>query len=356
MYNRRYEKVFLMLRQETAGYALGKRPPWGSCVMEIKNGQGRLHLTVQGLRRGDYGVYVMLGEDPAETLFCGELKPGGKDGKGEMSWDFSPDALGHGKKAEDLRTVILLADEGKGSGFSAPLTAFFGEKKDWKREFRPERPQGTQEIHLQAAEAAVSLPVRPRMEAAKKPENTAEKQEIENKTDSLSHKIAEEQKAESCHGNFSGLLAKFRQELNELEETGILTPEETEHIRNMGKPAGEEMETPEQEFPQFADNRELQPFGDGVSWKCLALEELVLLPQVPLKWQKEYFFLLSYRKYRHCILRAEEGGFWLGLPCADKKEDAEAAKAFGFQEFRPVNGGLGYWLMRLEEKDGAANS
>ena len=60
-------KVFLMLRQETAGYALGKRPPWGSCVMEIKNGQGRLQLTVQGLRRGVYGVYVMLGENPAET-------------------------------------------------------------------------------------------------------------------------------------------------------------------------------------------------------------------------------------------------------------------------------------------------
>lgn len=27
MYNRRYDKVFLMLRQETAGYAVGKRPP-----------------------------------------------------------------------------------------------------------------------------------------------------------------------------------------------------------------------------------------------------------------------------------------------------------------------------------------
>ena len=81
MYNRRYEKVFLMLRQETAGYALGKRPPWGSCVMEIKNGQGRLQLTVQGLRRGVYGVYVMLGENPAETLFCGELRPTGKEGQ-----------------------------------------------------------------------------------------------------------------------------------------------------------------------------------------------------------------------------------------------------------------------------------
>ena len=38
MYNRRYDKVFLMLRQETAGYAVGKRPPWGSCIMELKNG------------------------------------------------------------------------------------------------------------------------------------------------------------------------------------------------------------------------------------------------------------------------------------------------------------------------------
>lgn len=51
MYNRRYDKVFLMLRQETAGYAVGKRPPWGSCIMELKNGTGRLMLTVQGLRR-----------------------------------------------------------------------------------------------------------------------------------------------------------------------------------------------------------------------------------------------------------------------------------------------------------------
>ena len=48
-----------MLRQETAGYALGKRPPWGSCVMELKNGRGRLHLTAQGLKPYWYEVYVM---------------------------------------------------------------------------------------------------------------------------------------------------------------------------------------------------------------------------------------------------------------------------------------------------------
>ena len=93
MYHRRYDKVFLMLRQETAGYALAKRPPWGSCVMELKNGMGRLQLNVQGLRplRGGYEVYVLAGE---ESILCGSLQPDAKEGHAEMKWDFSPDAVG----------------------------------------------------------------------------------------------------------------------------------------------------------------------------------------------------------------------------------------------------------------------
>ena len=66
-----------MLRQETAGYGIGKRQPWGSCVMELKNGSGRLHLTVQGLKPLLYEAYVMAGE---ECIFCGELWP--EDGAG----------------------------------------------------------------------------------------------------------------------------------------------------------------------------------------------------------------------------------------------------------------------------------
>ena len=53
-------------------------------------------------------MYVMLGENPAETLFCGELRPTGKEGQGELKWDFSPDALGHGKKAEDFLPFACL--------------------------------------------------------------------------------------------------------------------------------------------------------------------------------------------------------------------------------------------------------
>lgn len=338
MYNRRYEKVFLMLRQETAGYAVSKRPPWGSCVMELKNGQGRLHLTVQGLKpfgRG-YGVYVLAGE---ETIFCGELHPEKKEGRCELKWDFAPDAIGKGKRAEDLHTVLVIAE-----GTSAPLAAYFKEKRNWKQIFHP-RKKGTvsEGIALQAAEAAVAE--RPMIAIV--PEKTEEKQE-----EPVHQKVEKEEK-QSYHGSFQGLLEKFRQELEELEETGILSPAEVANIRSQGAAAPspvKEKAAEEEKAPLFATNRELSPFEDGEAWKCLSLEELTLLAQIPLKWQKEFFFLLPYRRYHHLILQEKENGVWLGLPNHYTEEDAADAAAFGFREFRKVEENWGYWMAFLERE------
>ena len=384
MYHRRYDKVFLMLRQETAGYALAKRPPWGSCVMELKNGTGRLLLNVQGLRpiRGGYEVYVLAGE---ESIFCGSLQPDAKEGHAELKWDFSPDAVGNGKQAEDLHTVLVLAEYGK-NGYSAPLTAFFGEKRDWRAIFAPQKDarEQTEEITLQAAEAVAPLRVTA-------PLNT-------------NAAVAEGQK-ESCHGSFRGLLARFRQELAELEETGILSAQETERIRQVGaKPPQEVTETSQempqevpvetsQEMPQevsqeaqnetaaevsqeisaealqgesqevqteapqeqgdsiFGTKRMLQPFGDGADWKCIAPEELTLLAQIPLRWQKEFFFLLPCRRYHHLIAQEKEDGVWLGLPGSYSEQDAAQGRAFGFGEFRAVDADWGYWLCFLEKQN-----
>lgn len=339
MYNRRYEKVFLMLRQEVAGYALGKRPPWGSCVMELKNGKGRLHLTIQGLKPLKYEVYVMAGE---ESIFCGEVYPEKTEGRCELKWDFAPDSAGKGKKAEDFHTVIVLAE-----GLSAPLTAYFKEKRNWKQDFIPRQkePQAKEEITLQAAEAAV----------AEQPITASEKQEENEDTNG---KVAEMQK-ESYHGSFQGLLAKFRQELEELEETGILSHEETENIRSLGIQDVETKEktedlperSPAERIGLFAFNQELSPFGDGKVWKRLSLEELTLLSQIPLRWQREFFFLLPYRKYHHLILQENEEGIWLGLPGQFHAQDAADAHAFGFHEFRNTDGDWGYWMTFLKRKE-----
>ena len=198
MYNRRYDKVFLMLRQETAGYAVGKRPPWGSCIMELKNGTGRLMLTVQGLRPLRYAVYLLAGQ---ESIFCGELHPEKKEGHAELKWAFNPDAVGEGKRAEDFHTVLILAEEG---GRSAPLAAYFGEKTDWKAILQPQKGAERQK----KAEP---------QEMPKLQEKTALKTA---ETAALSEQKAEPLSAQGCHGSFQGLLAKFRRELEKLEETG----------------------------------------------------------------------------------------------------------------------------------------
>lgn len=357
MYNRRYEKVFLMLRQEVAGYALSKRPPWGSCIMELKNGKGKLHLTMQGLKplkNGSYDVYIMAG---TESIFCGELQPDRKDGRCELKWEFDPDTVGGNQKAEDFHTVLILAADGNG-GFSAPLTAYFKEKRNWKKDFIPRKKEEPKEkgILLQAAEAAV----------LERPASiiVQEKQEESKDTNA---KVAEAQK-NSFHGSFQGLLAKFRQELEKLEETGILTPQETENIRNVGTaPAPTSLESKgkieemtenictavveteiKRERNLFQNNRELEPFGDGKKWKCLSLEELTLLSQIPLKWQKEFFFLLPYRKYHHLILNETEDGIWLGVPAFYNADDEADAKNFGFEEFRRVDDEWGYWVSFLK--------
>lgn len=327
MYHRRYEKVFLMLRQETAGYALGKRPPWGSCVMELKNGRGRLHLTIQGLKPGRYSIYVMAGQ---ESIFCGEAIPEKKEGRCTVQWEFDPDAVGTGKKAEDFHTVIVLAE-----GTSAPLVAYFREKRDWRVDFRPQE----REPVLQAAEALLT-------------DVMAEKEENPHTA------LAEEQKI-SFHGSFQGLLARFRQELEELEESGILSEEETAKIRSVGTEQAEEEteaaeETKEKEPKETEGNGLLEknaawePFGDGEEWRQISLEEMTLFAEIPLEWQRNFFFLLPYRKYHHLILREEAEGIRLGLPEQYDAADDADAKQFGFSIFRRVEGEWGYRLTFLK--------
>lgn len=354
MYNRRYDKVFLMLRQETAGYAVGKRPPWGSCIMELKNGTGRLMLTVQGLRPLRYAVYLLAGQ---ESIFCGELHPEKKEGHAELKWAFNPDAVGEGKRAEDFHTVLILAEDGTG-GYSAPLAAYFGEKTDWKAIFQPQK--GAERQKKAEPQEMPKLQGKTALQMAE--------------TAALSEQKAEPLSAQSCHGSFQGLLAKFRRELEKLEETGVLSAEETAHICAAGKTENppvreggqcadtgaervdktteivDKVDTSGQQKDTLGQQKKLEPFGDGVLWDCLFLEELTLLAQIPLKWQKEFFFLLPYRRYHHLILRQAENGYRLGLPGEYSEAEEAEAQRFGFREFRRVDGDWGYWMAFLAQE------
>lgn len=435
MYQRRYDKVYLMLRQETAGFGLGSRGPWGSCILEIKNGQGRLTVAVEGLRpllHGQYKVYGLLAKDgECSGIFCGNLGVN-KQGHGEIAWDFAPDDLGSGYCIEDLFGVTVVTETG--SHLSAPLTAYVGEKRQWQALFAP---LGEDTV-LQAAETAVlerpavgqkreesarviELPQKEQKTETKAGNDEKPKKEDNMESAQQSTPIkTQEQPDFSYHGNFRGLLKKFRQEMAELEEMGVLTAEESARIlgkksveaARSGKdcrdvpiellkkeeqtelpqtepektdipkqqervswveadePAPEErqkepvhQEAQKQEECQekeketqepktdvewdfFADNRRMTPFGDGMPWICVSLKELLYFGEIPSQRQRDFFFLLSYHRYGHLILRQTEEGVLIGLPDSYDSSARRRAEGLGFTEFRPLPGqkDMGYWI------------
>lgn len=258
--------------------------------------------------------------------------------------------------------MLILAEEG---GCSVPLAAYFGEKTDWKAIFQPQKK----------AEP-------PKKEKPQEMPKLQEKIDLKaEKTTALSEQKAEPPEAQEkplsaqgCHGSFQGLLAKFRRELENLEETGVLSAEETANIRAAGKTENppvkeggqcadtgtervdktteivDKADTSGQQKDTLGQQKKLEPFGDGVLWDCLFLEELTLLAQIPLKWQKEFFFLLPYRRYHHLILRQAENGYWLGLPGNTARRRKPRHSASGFGNFAAWNGDWGYWMAFLAQE------
>ena len=435
MYNRRYDKAFLMLRQETAGYGLGQRAPWGSCVMEIKNGSGRISLTVQGLRpvrRGRYAVYAMAGEgEKQKSFFCGVLAPD-TSGNGALKWDFNPDGLDDRNTAvEDLHTVAVLAESD--GGFSAPLIAYFGSKADWRTYFKAAEPRKEPQKAVRN-EPVKELKREPKKEAVQPktsiPETTltaAEAMTMEAPSFALpklnwkreekvpevaqmkeAPAVEQEPRKESYHGSFRGLLEKFRMELADLQEEGIFTEKEMHRIeragrrnlqnavseeavekdavvRNVQSSVIQEEPTKNMQWPgdmkadvlpvvsfeaqvqtetieevaentvldQFMakykllkENTDIFPFVEETTpWKCISVEELVLLEGIPMSWLKDYFILNAVRKYHHLIWKQQGKGYMIGIPGTQTGYDSRKAEKLGFGEFRSMNdSALGYWI------------
>ena len=409
MYNRRYHKAYWMMQQETTGYGLQQGTPWGSCLLEIKNGKGYLTVTAEmllPLGKGHYGVYAILAaKEKEKAIFCGRLYPN-DNGHGVMQWDFSPDHLAGSFLAEDIFAVVLLAEETGQQGLPAPLTAYAKEKRNWRRAFSEQPVEKGEEkeeqshdvILLRAAETLCSTEKCIQME--KEEPMTLPKERKQGESPQASDNSPKENHSpssfkEEVHGSFRGLLQKFRQEMYELEEMGILTAEESRRLQGISEPpkcqekegdsakrqeditertrieariqlaqenndADREKETEpcscQEEIAEkkknwiFADHPAIYPFGDNEKWVCIQPEEMVLLDDVPPHWQTDFFYLLPWHRDKHFIIRKEGEQVFLGIPDTYSPKEQKRAASHGFPTFRSIEGqkDLGYWLGRLQ--------
>ena len=555
MYNRRYDKIFLMLRQDAIGYSVGKQMPWGSCVIEIKNGAGKIQITVQGLRPTTYSQYevYMIGREGQKTrsIFCGEVVPDAK-GQGQLKWEFNPNHIANQDlTVEEVHTIAIIVQ--KGQEIATPLVAYVEGKKQWKPYFktiRVDEKTVVEEKNMMAAEAcalpkiemelifpkkeevvlktieseivdtqrieaeiielkaveskriepkaiepkaiepkAIELKViepkaiepkaiepkaiepkviapkaiepkaiepkaiepkaiEPKVIAPKAIEPKAiepkaiepkaielkviepkviepkvielkvtepkriepqilevKKIEKQKSKENIKEETKEEIKEENYHGSFRGLLKKFQQELQELNDEGIFNRQDMKKIQDAGElveqnsgievPSIEDQEeiqrhieekimeekvidkkveeerivqekiveeVAEQKIPEekvienidrsnsilFEENINFMPFSqDETLWKCITLDEFVLLEQFPLEWQKRLFFLYPMKKYQHFIYKEKDGIWTIGVPShvAYDEFEKQEAKDLGFSEFYCMEKAeVGYWI------------
>lgn len=381
MYNRRYDKSFVMLKQELGGFSLGQQSAWGSCVMELKNGKGRLTFSVQGLKKltdgRRYDAFVIGGKgDKMKGICCGTMEVD-SHGKGELKWEFDPDAIGKSAfHAEELHTVALIVKGGY--GLIVPLAGYFHDKVQWKKLFQEEND-------LIAAEAVLL-----KTPEKKKEQNTytITKQEPEQpqnpdnivKEENKKNVVTLKPQDSSFQKNFKNMLFQFKQELEKLEQNGIITKQQQQDIlqtkTNIDTQQKEdnavqnniETNIPQQKIEQstmieqnkeiayiLQNNDDIQPFEQG-NWKSIALEELIVLPMNATQMMKHLFYIFAYRKYKHFILqKTGEKEYIIGVPAQYSAEKRREAEQLSFEIFQPCGkelmkeGCYGYWLRKIRE-------
>lgn len=278
-----YSRIFVALKQGCQEYAKDVRGSVGRCVIELRNGAGRLILQAQGLRSDcDYRVCVLTKDSYAEVT-----KPLYVDasGKGEVKWEFSPKAINIA--VGDIKAVAVLVRD------KAPLIGFVEGEYNWQHCLMAKNDSDYEAVPAVAAVVGCSA------EDNKKSENTENKNEKE-KQEKLIYFINE--------------IDKDIDEIKEYSKIG----------------------TPEGENKLFS--REcVSPFGnDNICWVKGNIKEICLVR--PLwKYINNPFVIKGCREYKHILLGKGNDSYWLAVPGKYDKDYKLEAMAQGFEDFKSTD-------------------
>lgn len=99
----------------------------------------------------------------------------------------------------------------------------------------------------------------------------------------------------------------------------------------------------------------------NVIYEKIQRQGLSRLPRREWRIANNSFLLHGFYNYHHLLYIEEDGQIWIGVPGIFHEKEQEAAKAFGFTEFRRLNGGeielsenekntyedFGYWCRQI---------
>lgn len=274
-----YSRVFIALKQGCQDYAKDVRGSVGRCVIELRNGAGRLILQAQGLRSDcDYRVCILSRDNYAEVN-----KPLYVDGtgKGEVKWEFLPKTINI--DVSDVKAVAVLVKD------KAPLIGFVEGEYNWQRCLMAKNAEDTS-IKVAVANC----------------EN-----DINENTENITEDNTEDKEKLICI-------------INEIDK-------DIDEIKKYSK-----IGTPEGERALFS-RESVSPFGqDNICWVKITIKELCLIKSL-WKYINNPFVIKGCRDYKHLLLGKDDNNYWLGVPSKYDKDYRLEAMAQGFIEFKTAD-------------------
>lgn len=380
MYNRRYDRKTIILKQETDSFSKSAGQT-AVAAIEIKNGKGRINL--QGKAEDGSHIYL-VGADRGSNI-CADL---GQVGKAE----FNPENVADSAKSiENFDIVVLGKRENDGNfGWSA-FVGFLNGRREWRKNILTatkiedkvqtavvvEKPKPKEVIQpkveqtKKVTEISESEPQAEEVEVIKAQEVVVEpnvqaempKAEI----NPFAAKILEMTKNTSdgqqgdIHDTFKRIVQSFNREMKNLEDIGVLSLSELMSIQ--GNDDGEEIEEMQKKIKPrqteadyiFEHNEKMKPFNnEECQWVRICPEEIWALGLKDNTVNTSSFVLYADKKYKHLLLgRRESGMLILGVPDCYKSSERRRALAMGFVDFFGVGdekleeGKHGYWIKNL---------
>ncbi len=267
-----YSRLFIALKQGCDGYAKDMKGSVGRCIIENRNGVGRLALQVQGLRNdSDYRVCILSENDYADVKAHLYID---LNGRGELKWEFSFEDTGIA--ISDIKACAVLVKD------KAPLIGFTEGEYNWQRCLMAKE-------EVKAAEVT---------EVKTQPP----------KADNVSFIYPEKEKLICI--------------INELDED----IKEIKEYSRIGS---------ESNIDALFNKSPIKPFGDdGITWVKGNIKELALIKGF-WKYINNPFVIKGCRDYKHIILgRDKDNVCWLGVPCKYDRDYKIEAMLQGFTEFK----------------------
>lgn len=380
MYNRKYDKILVSLKQDTHGFSLCDRPTSGSCTIEIKNNKGTIRISLKDLKQPKTNKYKFYGisvsKSKSEGIYICDIIPD-STGFFEYKREFDPDNFIDTEKTIDEINVFAIICENKNKSdiIISPLCGYTDTKINWKSRFtiyNKSRPENDAIIDLSDYK-----------EITETPQNTiqaAEKSNLTEKTISSTEAVLEKPSKNDILADmfsipasdmFSSITKRFKEEMELLENSGIFTKEDIKKINNIkdnkinnsenineitkiseiSNHSSNEYKTSKNNDINniFEENKKITlPYSNN-EWVICDFDEHVLLPENTILYSKNPFILYCCKKYKHIIIgrNKEKNTYYIGIPDFYDKDYKLKASQMGFREFIKKDNNWGYWIKEV---------